>query len=246
MAIFTFGEKKVLRERKSLPMEWKTPSFFFINTTSFQYLCNSNQTYWLSRYGAFRTCVVYFVSLTHWNDSVTWQPRENQNRTKKVRSVALNWTDFFVNYQRKRKRGLWTLSLLRYNQARYSISSIKAYHQRWYAGMRAGLWRLTHPSRCKSNHNIWTDQEKSKKHIDKNAISTKTLALLLYAGATDGTSRRLPLHRNVRIREIHPLARLVQNAGALPPSLIPHCKGRYIFQDSKRKLQKILDIKKSV
>ncbi len=119
----------------------------------------------------------------------------DMNRTKKVRSVKGYWADFFVNYQRKRKRGLWTLSLLRYNQARCSISSIKAYHQRWYAG------------------------------------------------ATDGTSRRLPLHRNARIREIHPLARLVQNAGAWPPSLIPHCKGRYIFQDSKRKLQKILDKK---
>lgn len=37
------------------------------------------------------------------------------------------------------------------------------------------------------------------KHIDKNAVSTKTIALLLYAGATDGTSRRLPLHRTAKV-----------------------------------------------
>ena len=44
-----------------------------------------------------------------------------------------------------------------------------------------------------------------------------------------------------RIRAKHPLARLVQNAGTLLPSLIPHCKGRHNFRDSKRNLQKKSD-----
>lgn len=42
----------------------------------------------------------------------------------------------------------------------------------------------------------------------------------------------------MRIREIHPLARLVQNAGTLLPSLIPRCKGTSFFSNTERNLEK--------